>query len=616
VAAAAASRLVRDEPPAVGLRPAEFPRPAGRSSRPGDLWDRLTLQGASTNDWGHIMESKAILATAVAILCVTGAATASADDLTYEWYPVATNGDLVPGTSKLFNSYNQPAVNDDGRVVFRARSRGGQGQGAGQPEHGIFMRDLEEFGLIVTVFTRGGTVPQPNNATYGPNKDLARFNEFPSVPRIDAGSGTIATRGMSQPVWQNEVDDTRTGSAGVYTNPSGAPTTAAAMLGDVPGFEYFQVPIPEIAQGTGFDQFPGSPAVTEGNTIVFKGNFTVGGVGKTGVFYRNAVASSGVSPIELIASSYTDIPGCTDTQTSEVTCKKFGSTAPPSAAGKYVVFAGYDNEATPTAGGIYRARLGNKPIKLETIVQIGDPVPGETGETFKTFGEAVSLSSNGRHILFWGTWGSETYDVEVICPSEGNEASVKYKYCLSVTPTGTAKPVPVHQGFFVRDMQLGKTVVIAKTGGDFKDFVYWNFSGRVPGMGGGGEGGDDIEEPARWRTATFGAVSAHGVPSVSAFKAKTSDGTPTGTIDGIYLRKVLPPPSKIGDVTPLLKVGMPGVDVDPRTPSGALISALGIERDGFRGEWLALTVSMLAEGGTEEDTGWAGIYAARFMVED
>ena len=91
---------------------------------------------------------------------------------------------------------------------------------------------------------------------------------------------------------------------------------------------------------------------------------------------------------------------------------------------------------------------------------------------------------------------------------------MKYQYCLSVTPDGTTMPVPVHQGFFVRDMQLGKTVVIAKTGGEFKDFVYWNFSGRVPGMGGGGEGGDDIEEPARWRTATFGAVSAHGVPSI------------------------------------------------------------------------------------------------------
>ena len=547
------------------------------------------------------MQANGILIAAVATLCVTGAPSTGAGDLSYEWYTAANNGDLIPGTDKLFNSYNQPTVNDGGRVVFRARSRGGQGQ----PEHGIYVRDLDEFGPIVTVFRRLGTVPQPNNATYGPNNELAHFNEFPSVPRIDAGSDTLATRGMSQPVWQNTVDDTRTGSAGVYADPRGVPTTAASMLGDVAGFEYFQVPIREVPAGTGFDQFPGSPAVTERNTIVFKGNFAVGGVGKTGVFYRNVVANGGMAPVELIASSYTQIPGATPT---------FGSTAPPSAAGKYVVFVGYDNEAKPTAGGVYRARLGNKPIKLETIVKIGDPVPGEVkGEEFKfkVFGEAVSLSSNGRHVLFWGAWGSETYDVEVTCPNEGN-AAVR-AYCIERSDDGlgtSSRTVPVHQGFFVRDMQLRKTAVIAKTGDDFKDFVYWNFSGRAPGMGGGEEGGDDIEEPARWRTATFGAVSAHGVPSMSAFKARSGDGA-----DGIYLRKVLP--TKAGEVMPMLKTGMPGAMVDPETPSGAVVTSLGIERDGFRGRWLAVSVGMAAdEGGAEEDTGWAGVYAARFFDEE
>ena len=547
------------------------------------------------------MQANGILIAAVATLCVTGAPSTGAGDLSYEWYTAANNGDLIPGTDKLFNSYNQPTVNDGGRVVFRARSRGGQGQ----PEHGIYVRDLDEFGPVVTVFRRLGAVPQPNNATYGPNNELAHFNEFPSVPRIDAGSDTLATRGMSQPVWQNTVDDTRTGSAGVYADPRGVPTTAASMLGDVAGFEYFQVPIREAPAGTGFDQFPGSPAVTERNTIVFKGNFAVDGVGKTGIFYRNVVANGGMAPVELIASSYTQIPGATPT---------FGSTAPPSAAGKYVVFVGYDNEAKPKAGGVYRARLGNRPIKLETIVKIGDQVPGEVkGEEFKfkVFGEAVSLSSNGRHVLFWGAWGSETYDVEVTCPNEGN-AAVR-AYCIERSDDGlgtSSRTVPVHQGFFVRDMQLRKTAVIAKTGDDFKDFVYWNFSGRAPGMGGGEEGGDDIEEPARWRTATFGAVSAHGVPSMSAFKARSGDGA-----DGIYLRKVLP--TKVGKVMPMLKTGMPGAMVDPETPSGAVVTSLGIERDGFRGRWLAVSVGMAAdEGGAEEDTGWAGVYAARFFDEE
>ena len=139
------------------------------------------------------MKANGILIAAVATLCVTGAPSAGAGDLLYEWYTAANNGELIPGTDRLFNSYNQPTVNDGGRVVFRARSRGGQGQ----PEHGIYVRDLDEFGPIVTVFRRLGTVPQPNNATYGPGKELAHFNEFPSVPRIDAGSDTLATCGMS-----------------------------------------------------------------------------------------------------------------------------------------------------------------------------------------------------------------------------------------------------------------------------------------------------------------------------------------------------------------------------------------------------------------------------------
>ena len=57
--------------------------------------------------------------------------------------------------------------------------------------------------------------------------------------------------------------------------------------------------------------------------------------------------------------------------------------------------------------------------------------------------------------------------------------------------------MPEYQGFFLRDMQSGTTTVIARTGDmvdgrTIEDFVYWNFSGRVPGKG--HEGGDDPEE--------------------------------------------------------------------------------------------------------------------------
>jgi len=604
---------------------------------------------------GAIMNSKAILATAVACLCVSSVQSVSADNLTYEWYTVANNGDAMPtdasgdcaschdtdagsgapnavGT-KSFNSYNQPAVSKQGVVVFRARSRGGEGGGPGQgePERGIYMRNLAEQGPLFVVFRRHGTVPQPNNTTIGKDDQLASFNEFPSVPRIDAGSDTIATRGQSTPVWTYMLEngsETRTGTAGIYTSSGhGTATTGASMLGDVfelgaQAFPYFQVPVHgAVKTGTGFDQFPGSPAVTERNTIVFKGNFAVDGAGKTGVFYRDVVAKGGIAPIELIASSFTYIPGCKPI--TSPACL-FGSTAPPSAGGKYAVFAGYDNEQLPTRGGIYRARLGKKPVVLETVVKIDDQVPGEpNGTKFEVFGEAVSVSSTGRTLLFWGGWGGKR-DVLMQCPDEGNAAM--RAFCAKQTPYPTYRQVPQHQGFFVRDMQLGTTTPIVKTGEyiddvEVTDFVYWNFSGRVPGKGheGGEEDGEETEELARWRSTSFGAVSGNGVPNISAFRARTADEQ-----DGIYLRRVLP--SGMGDLVKLLKTGEPQVvDVSPEA-DGMEISAVGIERDGFRGNWLAVNVSMLvtsdmataAAGGeeSEEDTGWAGVYVAKFLDED
>jgi hypothetical protein len=603
------------------------------------------------------MNSKAILATAVACLCVSSVRTVTADDLIYEWYTAANNGDLMPtdasgdcgschdavagsgepaamGT-KRFNSYNQPAVSKQGVVVFRARSRGGEGGGPGQgePERGIYIRNLAEQGPILAVFRRHGMVPQPNNTTIGKDDQPAAFNEFPSVPRIDAGSDTIATRGQSTPVWTYMLEDgseTRTGTAGVYTSSGhGTATTGASMLGDVfeggiQTFPYFQVPVHgAVPAGTGFDQFPGSPAVTERNTIVFKGNFAVGGVGKTGVFYRDIAASGGTAPVELIASSFTKIPK-SDTY--------FGSTAPPSAGGQYAVFAGYDDEANPTKGGIYRARLGKKPIVLETVVKIGDTVPGTGGKTFDRFGEAISVSSNGRHVLFWGGWGDEQGDTRPVtlrCPDEGNAAM--QAACAAETPDGTTGDVPKYQGFFLRDMQSKTTTVVARTGDmvdgrKIEDFVYWNFSGRVLGKGHGGE--EDPEETlelARWRSTSFGAVSGTGAPGMSVIKARFEDNNDDiENEQALLLRNVKP--SGLGELVPLLRTGDLGAMVDPEAPAGAAITALGIERDGFRGNWLAVNVSMLvpsvevqaAAGGevSEEETGWAGVYVARFLDDE
>jgi hypothetical protein len=345
------------------------------------------------------------------------------------------------------------------------------------------------------------------------------------------------------------------------------------------------------------------------------------------VFYRDFAAKGGTAPIELIASSFDKIPG------SETL---FGSTAPPSAGGRYAVFAGYDNEGDPEEGGIYRARLGKKPIVLEIVVKIGDPVDGTDGEKFTRFGEAISVSSNGRHVLFWGGWGGDR-SVTLECPDEGNAAM--QTACDAATPPEPAPVVPEHQGFFLRDMQTGTTTVIAKTGdvvivktGDvveertIEDFVYWNFSGRVLGKGHGGE--EDPEETlelARWRSTSFGAVSGNGAPGMAVVKARFVDNK-NGIDDehALLLRDVKP--SGIGELMPLLRTGDSGAMVDPEAPAGAVVSALGIERDGFRGNWLAINVSMLvpstdvtaaAEGEeSEEETGWAGIYAAHFLDDE
>ena len=123
------------------------------------------------------------------------------------------------------------------------------------------------------------------------------------------------------------------GTTGIYTNPFGSLITGASKLGSVPDFSFFQVP--EEVPGTPFDVFPGAPSVTDGNTIVFKGNYTVDSTGKTGVYYRdlenvdiNGGPGGGSNPVVLIANNTrTLIPG---TNPPEV----FGSTAPPSAAGR------------------------------------------------------------------------------------------------------------------------------------------------------------------------------------------------------------------------------------------------------------------------------------------
>jgi len=559
-----------------------------------------------------------------AIVATAAAVDAAPPKPEFDWATVVNNNDLMPDApnERTFNSYNQPSVNLNGLVVIRARSRGG----SGQPTHGIYTRDMSMEGPIVRILDRTTLVPQPNNLG-------TTFVETPSFPRIDIDSDTIATRGNHQPVWTYtppDSDETRAGTTGIYTNPFDDLITGAAKLGAVPAFSFFEVP---EFPGTTFEVFPGAPSVTEGDTIVFKGNYTDpdDGSARTGVYYRELIDDSingdpggGTLPVVLIANSTdTLIPG-TDTV--------FGSTAPPSAAGERVVFAGFDNEDAPTLGGIYLAALEPQP-PLTTLVSIGERVPGESrNATFNGLGEGGAF--DGRFVGFWGAWGEETRTVRLYCPTEGNRDRIDYcnqalvcedtdetigdenSICDDETDPNFGiscyqdKEVPVNQGMFVHDIDTRSTRVVAKTGPQFDEFLFWNFSGKTPCTGGGHseEGAEDDGEPARWRSSAFVAVAGGvGATYQAAFKARTGelvDGVYVDPVDGIYLRKG---PGQGQAIVTVLDTSMDGQQLDPEAPVDSTITELGLEREGLRGDWLAVSAKMGIEGGEEEDD-MAGVY--------
>jgi hypothetical protein len=545
---------------------------------------------------------RSFAATLGALTLVSG--TALGADFT--WQTVVNNGEKVPADAREFNSYNQPSLNVNKLVVFRARSTGGD---SGEPAHGVFTRDMTvTTSRITTIFDRTTSVPQPNNLG-------SMFIEPPSFPRIDMYSNTMASRGNHMPVWNYLLSDgaeSRAGTTGIYTNPFGPLVTGSGNVGGAEGLADFKF-FTEPTTGVKFDVFPGAPAVTDGNTIVFKGNYTVNGVSKTGVYFRTltntAIRSAkgdlspaaGTNPAMLIANSDTRMPG------QKV---NFGSTAPPSAAAGLAVFAGFDNEAEPTAGGIYIARLAANP-NVTNVVKIGGSVPGESSAKFNRIGEGLSF--DGRFIAFWGAWGAETKPLILQCSAEGNKD--RQEYCGANYPNGYTASVPVHQGVFVYDTSSQNTYAVAKTGTEYDDFVYWNFSGLVPGTG----SSDETGEPARWRSASFVAVSGLVDGKLTdagfhvAFKARkgTVDaGAYVKPIDGIYLKAYAN--GKLSAAVTAVQSGMDGNRIDTLATYNNLplpVTEMGLERDGFRGKWLAINASM----GTEE-AGWAGIYLTQVPV--
>ena len=178
--------------------------------------------------------ARAVLGAATLLLLGASATAAPPATYPFTWSTVMNNGDPMPTANcdpaaptvppcRTFNSYNQPSVNKDQVVVIRARSRGGQG--LGEPVHGVYTRDMNKLGPVFNLLDRHTRVPQPNNRG-------TTFTEPPSFPRIDIGSGTVATRGNHAPVWQR-ADGEMVGTTGIYTNPFGALVTGGvAHIGD------------------------------------------------------------------------------------------------------------------------------------------------------------------------------------------------------------------------------------------------------------------------------------------------------------------------------------------------------------------------------------------------
>lgn len=311
--------------------------------------------------------------------------------------------DAIPGSSGLFNSFNAPAIDATGMVVFRGRGSGPQGSSGAQ---GIYTTTIANPANILKVADRSTIVPGSESGT---------FNSFPSFPRIE--NGRVIFRGVSEPV-APELE----GNAGVYVGNSQGLSIAADRQSLVPPENLLL-----------FDQYPGAPDITTISKLgrvdfvaVFKGNASVeveptaeDGTETTGIYIRNITRNG---PIEMVADTMTPIPG------SETL---FGSTAPPSAQGNLVVFVGSDNEELPTVGGIYVADITapDIPGSVRPLVELGDTIPNSGGAAFARFNE--TLSFDGKTVAFFGS--------DVVAP-QLNPTALQGIYTVDVQ-TGLVKKI-------------------------------------------------------------------------------------------------------------------------------------------------------------------------------
>lgn len=505
------------------------------------------------------------------------------------WLTVVNNSYIIPNGTRNFSSYGQPSVNTQGTVVFRGRSTGGT------HETGMYLRRFHSS-QVLPMADLTMLVPEPNNLD-------TKFREFSSFPRIAMNEDFAAFLGMHSPVYRFMLPDdteTRAGTTGIYVNFNRDPLiTGASKLGAVPGLEHFSV---ANFKSQMFDGFPGGAAVSDDGTIVFKGNWTEGGVDhKTGIFARHLMRApqGGFDGNRGLASSDTEIPNMPPHFANDkLIAFNFDSTSPPSIAGDTVVFLGLDYELDPHCGGIYSVPVTGG--DLQPLIEIGKPLPNMETTPVIRLGEG--LSWDGRYLGFWAAWGNEFKTVRTNCPVDGNADLIAF--CNGIDPNSILDEetgewyqlhqVPIEQGIIVYDVLTRKTWVIARNE-QFTDFVFWTYSGHVPGSG------DDVDaEIPRWRSSAFMTV----YDGMVAFKGRRAEMNAkheyVNVTDGLYLVDA-PIASRL--IT-LAETGMDGAILDPSLPPGTMpIIGLGLERDGLRGRFLAITATM-----ANEEAGWGGIY--------
>ena len=148
------------------------------------------------------------------------------------------------------------------------------------------------------------------------------------------------------------------------------------------------------------------------------------------------------------------------------------------------MFAGFDNEETPTLGGIYLAPLPPNPTGTTQSHHAGQHrrarPRGGRNSTFNGLGEGGAF--DGRYVGFWGAWGSETGPCACTARRKATRTAsptaIRSLVCED-TRRDDGRPEQrlrrrraatrrsrsrCSQGIFVHDTEKGTTRTVAKTG--------------------------------------------------------------------------------------------------------------------------------------------------------